>query len=79
MCTFYIRIVRDVATRHVTDDDVVVARTCEWLYPNGDVKTATKTHYRHDELQRIMDTAARNPQVVRDYKAWKAERDGEAP
>jgi hypothetical protein len=70
---------RDVATRHVTDDDVVVARTCEWLYPNGDVKTATKTHYRHDELQRIMDTAARNPQVVRDYKAWKAERDGEAP
>lgn len=65
---------RNVATRHITDDDVYVAPTCEWLYPNGIAKTGA-THYRVDELQRIMDAAARNPQAVRDYKAWKLEQD----
>lgn len=65
---------RNVATRHVTDDDVFVAPTCEWLYPNGEAKP-TATHYRVDELQRIMDAARQNPKKVREYKEWKAEQD----
>lgn len=64
---------RNVATRHVTDDDVFTAQSCEWLYPNGDTKSTT--HYRNDELQRIMDAAERNPQAVQDYKDWKAQQD----
>jgi hypothetical protein len=65
---------RNVASRRVTDEDIVVAPTCEWFYPNGDAK-ASREHYRSDELQRIMDAAARNPQAVREYKEWKAEQD----
>ena len=65
--------VRDVGARTITDHDIVTAPTCEWLYPNGE--TRVRTHYRMDELQRIMDAAERNPQAVRDYKTWKAEQD----
>jgi hypothetical protein len=64
---------RNVASRTITDDDIFVAPACEWLYPNGDTKNTT--HYRNDELQRIMDAADRNPQAVEDYKTWKAEQD----
>lgn len=64
---------RNVASRSVTDDDIFVAAACEWLYPNGETKNTT--HYRNDELQRIMDAADRNPQAVQDYKTWKAEQD----
>jgi hypothetical protein len=65
---------RNVASRHVTDDDIYVASTCDWLYPNGESRTAT-THYRINELQRIMDTATQNPRKVRQYKEWKKEQD----
>lgn len=65
--------VRNVASRHILDHDVVVAPTCEWVYPNG--KAQTQTHYRNHELQRIMDAAERNPKAVRDYKQWKREQD----
>ena len=70
--------VQDVATRHVTEDDVLVGRTCEWLYPNGATGDAP-TFYRHPELQRIMDTATSNPTKVRSYKEWKAASESEAP
>lgn len=65
---------RNVASRAVTDDDIYVASTCEWLYPNGET-TDTTHHYRHPELQRIMDASDRNVQGVQDYNAWKAEQD----
>lgn len=68
---------RNVASRTVTDDDIFVAPACEWLYPNGETKSST--HYRNDELQRIMDAAERNPQAVEDYKTWKAEQDRQQP
>ena len=67
--------VEGVATRVVLEDDVLTARTCEWLFPNGDVRSSSRARYRVDELQRIMDAADRNPTAVRDYKAWKAEQD----
>lgn len=67
---------RNVASRHVTDDDIFTAQACEWLYPNGETKSTT--HYRNDELQRIMDAAERNPQAVQDYKDWKAQQDANA-
>jgi len=65
---------RNVATRHVTDTDVVTAPACEWVYPNG-TTDGTTTHYRNDELQRIMDAAERNPRAVQDYKEWMAQQD----
>lgn len=68
---------RGVATRTVVDDDVVVGRACEWMYPNA-TDAASKHHYRNGELQRIMDAAERNPQAVKDYKQWKAEQDQRA-
>lgn len=67
--------VRNVATRHVTEDDVCVAPTCEWIYPNGVSTTTSSMRYRVDELQRIMDAAERNPEAVRSYKEWKKEQD----
>lgn len=68
--------VRNVASRHVTDDDVFVTPTCDWFYPNAET-VQSRDHYRNDELQRIMDAAARNPQAVRDYKEWKKEQERE--
>ena len=65
--------VRNVASRTVTDHDILLAPTCDWLFPNGKANGAT--HYRIDELQRIMDTAERNPEVVRSYKDWKREQE----
>ena len=54
---------RNVGTRAVTESDTHVASTCEWLYPNAEPRG--REHYRVDELQRIMDAAARNPVAVR--------------
>ena len=67
--------VRNVATRHVTDDDVCITGTCDWFFPNGETQTAGREHYRHKELQRIMDAAANNPKAVKRYKDWKREQD----
>jgi hypothetical protein len=39
------------------------------------MKNVSKTTYRNDELQRIMDAAEKNPKAVRDYKTWKAEQE----
>lgn len=69
---------QNVASRYVTDDDILVGRTCEWVFPNGTAESVTGTKYRIDELQRIMDAAERNPKAVQDYKTWKAEQDRRA-
>ena len=66
--------VQGTASRRVTEHDIVVAPTCEWLYPNA-TASASNTHYREDELQRIMDTAMKNPAAVRTYKEWQRERE----
>lgn len=69
--------VRNVGSRTV-DEDIHVAPTCEWLQPH-DVHGGT-LHYRHPELQRIMDAADRNVDSVRTYKDMMAEReDAEGP
>ena len=65
--------VRNVGSRQTTDHDIHVAAACEWLYPND--ATNGDTHYRVDELQRIMDASDRNVQGVIDYKTWKVEQD----
>ena len=54
----------------LADDFTSPAPTCEWLYPNA-TASASNTHYREDELQRIMDTAMKNPAAVRTYKEWQ--------
>ena len=66
--------VQNVASRKIIDHDIYVAPTCEWFYPNGFARGA-QDRYRQDELQRIMDAAAKNPKAVRDYKEWKKEQD----
>jgi hypothetical protein len=62
--------VHGVATRHITEDDVLVARTCEWIFPNGTNHEAS-TLYRAPELQRIMDASAKRKGDVMRYKDWK--------
>jgi hypothetical protein len=69
---------QNVASRHITDDDILVGRTCEWVFPNGTAQSVSGSNYRIDELQRIMDAAERNPKAVQDYKTWKAEQDRRA-
>lgn len=61
--------VQDVASRHICEHDIVVAPTCEWLYPNRVVED--KEQYRVPELQRIMDAQKVNTRRVVDYKKWK--------
>tara|TARA_B110001450_G_scaffold98809_1_gene93725 strand:- start:207 stop:1187 length:981 start_codon:yes stop_codon:yes gene_type:complete len=65
--------VQDVGSRHITEDDILITSTCEWIYPNGEAMGQKK--YRVDELQRVMDAAERNPEQVRTYKEWKREQD----
>lgn len=62
--------VRNVGSRRITEDDICIAPCCEWLYPNAK-RQEGKSHYRIDELQRIMDAADRNPEIVQSYKDWK--------
>jgi hypothetical protein len=69
---------QNVASRHITDDDIHIGRTCEWVFPNGSAESVTGSKYRIDELQRIMDAAERNPKAVQDYKTWKEEQDRRA-
>jgi hypothetical protein len=69
---------QSVASRYVTDDDILVGRTCEWVFPNGTAESVSGVKYRIDELQRIMDAAERNPKAVQDYKTWKTEQDRRA-
>jgi hypothetical protein len=64
-----------VASRYIADEDILVGRTCEWVFPNGTAESVSGAKYRIDELQRIMDCAERNPSAVKDYKTWKAEQD----
>ena len=71
------RWVENVGSRKIADDDIYVAPTCEWLYPNGDTSKVS-TRYRVDELQRIMDAADRNPEAVQNYKDWKRQQDASA-
>lgn len=66
--------IQNVGSRKITDDDIYVTSTCEWIYPNGTAKEGSN-HYRIDELQRIMDAAARNPEMVQSYKDWKKDQD----
>lgn len=66
--------IQNVGSRHVTEDDIHVAETCEWIFPNARFKEGSN-HYRINELQRIMDAAAKNPQLVQSYKDWKKQQD----
>ena len=66
---------QDVGSRSVVDHDILVVPTCEWFFPNGKGKVSSRERFRIDELQRIMDAAAQNPEAVRSYKEWKREQD----
>ena len=63
-----------MATRQITQDDVFIAPTCDWFYPNG-ISKPSKDHYRIPELQRIMDAAERNPKQVQEFKEWQRQQD----
>ena len=69
--------VRNVASRVVTEDDVLIAPTCDWFYPNAVGKPAAD-HYRIPELQRIMDAAERNPKAVQEFKDWQRREEEKA-
>ena len=67
--------VQNVASRQIATDDILVASTCEWIYPNGGKEKTDCDRYRIRELQTIMDAARANPQNVRNFKEWKREQD----
>ena len=62
-----------IVEEYVVTTDLVVAHTCEWLFPNGSDATAQE-HYRNPELQKIMDAAKKNTEGVQRYKHWEAEQ-----
>jgi hypothetical protein len=71
------RWVQNVASRKIVEDDIFVTSTCEWTFPNGEKKQQGSNHYRNNELQRIMDAADRNPEMVQSYKDWKKSQEEE--
>ena len=66
--------IQNVGSRKIHEHDILVAPTCEWIYPNSE-GGKTSTQYRNPELQRIMDAAEKNPELVQTYKEWKAEQE----
>lgn len=64
---------RDVASQCIVDADIAVHATCAWMLPNtiSNPSPATKTWYRHTELQNIMDglTKGASQRAVRDFVA----------
>lgn len=68
--------IRNEGSRNITEFDIVVASTCQWLFPNAVMEGPV--FYRIPELQRIMDGAKANVKQVKEYKAWKMEEDAKA-
>lgn len=62
-------------SRRSVRNDLLVFPTCEWAYPNSSSSQTGKTSYRLPELQKIMDAAEKNPELVRSYKEWMADRE----
>jgi hypothetical protein len=60
------------ATDRAVETDLVVASTCEWIYPNGADETENE-FYRNGELQKIMDASKSNTEGVQRYKKWEQE------
>lgn len=65
--------VQKIVEEYVVTTDLVVAHTCEWLFPNG-ADATQQEHYRNPELQKIMDAAKKNTEGVQRYKAWEMEQ-----
>jgi hypothetical protein len=68
---------QDVSTRNETEHDVVVGKTCEWLFPNAKSVKGRSVNYRHPELHKIMEGASRNKEAVKTYKEWIQEQEGD--
>lgn len=66
--------IESYGSRDFRDDDILVARMCEWVYPNAEAKSSSVL-YRHSELQKIMDACDKNVESVTNYKKWKREQD----
>ena len=60
------------ATDRAVETDLVVASTCDWIYPNGADETENE-FYRNRELQKIMDASKSNTEGVQRYKKWEQE------
>lgn len=54
--------------------DLVIANTCEWLYPNAK-DGSTNEYWGVGELQRIMDASKLNQRGVQQYKDWEREQE----
>lgn len=65
---------QDVGSRSCTDTDILVAPTCEWLYPNSQTHASTPHNYRISEQQIIMDAKVKNDADVCDFKEWKRQQ-----
>ena len=59
-----------ITAEQTVDTDLLVAHTCDWLFPNGTDATKDE-HYRNAELQKIMDAARKNTENVQRFKDWE--------
>lgn len=54
----------------VPHHDLMMTPLCEWVFPNGEYKSASTT-YRNSELQSIIDSSKNNSRNVKTYEQWK--------
>ncbi len=71
------RYVRNAAGEQVTDHDICVVSTCQWLFPQKVRSEQVREVYRDDELNRIMGHHKKQPAEVKRYKDWKAKSEAE--
>ena len=71
------RYVRNAAGEQVTDYDICVVSTCQWLFPQKVRSEQIREVYRDDELNRIMGRQKKQPAEVKRYKDWKAKSEAE--
>jgi hypothetical protein len=68
--------VRGVATKEISDFDIVVHDTCEWMRPNSirwQQSTSRKSYYRNGEMQRMADYQLEQRRSVKTFKEWESE------
>jgi hypothetical protein len=71
------RYVRNAAGEQVTDHDICVVSTCQWLFPQKVRSAQIREVYRDDELNRIMGHHKKQPAEVKRYKDWKTKSEAE--
>ena len=72
--------IRNVAAGEVTDFDIDVVNSCEWVYPQqASGEKIRKEVYRDPELGKIMTSHKTSGSRVADFEKWKEKEEGITP